>query len=74
VIDWAGFRFFDEIHLWFTENGKSLSVSTDDHSNTITLSEAFYTETGQHRVPMEWQIVIVVANSPGVPDVYIWIA
>jgi hypothetical protein len=74
LIDWARFHFFDELHLWFTEDDKPPSVSAADHPNTITLSEAFYTEIGQHRIPMEREIVIALANSPGVLDFYIWIA
>jgi hypothetical protein len=42
--------------------------------NTITLSEAFYSEIDRHRVPMEREVVIAVANSPGVLDFYVWIA
>ena len=73
LIDWARFHFFDEIHLWFTKNDKSPSVSVSDHSNTITLSEALYTEIDQHRIPMEREVVSALANSPGVVDFYIWI-
>jgi hypothetical protein len=61
MIDWARFHLFDQLHLWFTEDGGY-------HSNTITLSEAFYGETDQHRVPKERQIVIALANSPGILD------
>jgi Plasmid encoded RepA protein len=74
LIDWARFHFFDSIHLWFTDNDTSASVHSGDRSNTITLSEAFYSEIDQHRVPMEREVVIGLANSPGVLDFYIWIA
>jgi hypothetical protein len=37
------------------------------------LSSAFYTEIDEHRVLMEREIVIALANSPGVLDFYIWI-
>ena len=74
LMDWARFHFFGEIHLWFSENGKCPSVPADDRSNTITLSEAFYTEIDNHRIPMEREIVIALANSPGVLDFYIWLA
>ena len=74
LIDWARFHFFNSIHVWFTDNGKSPSVPAGDHPNTITLSEAFYTEIDKHRVPMEREVVIAMAHSPGVLDFYIWIA
>ena len=64
LIDWARFHFFDRIHLWFREQDNCSPLSPDDCSNTITLSEAFYTEIDQHRVPMEREVVIALANSP----------
>ncbi len=67
LIDWARFHFFDQLHVWFTDDD-------GDHSNTITLSEAFYSEIDRHRVPMEREVVIALANSPGVLDFYVWIA
>jgi len=74
LMDWARFHFFDELHLWFRENDKCAFTTGGDHANTVTLSEAFYTEIDQHRIPMEREIVIALANSPGVLDFYIWIA
>ena len=74
LIDWPRFHFFDEIHLWFDENDKSASTTAADRSNTITLSEAFHKEIDQHRIPVEREMVIALANSPGVLDFYIWIA
>jgi hypothetical protein len=74
LIDWARFHFFDEIRLWFTGEHQSSCASTGDHPNTITLSEAFYSEIDQHRIPMEREVVIALANSPGVLDFYVWIA
>jgi hypothetical protein len=74
LVDWARFHFFDSIHLWFSDDDKFSSVPPSEHSNTITLSEAFYSEIDQHRVPMEREVVIGLANSPGVLDFYIWIA
>jgi hypothetical protein len=74
LLDWARFHFFDQVHLWFNERENCSSSSPDDSSNTITLSEAFYNEIDQHRVPMEREVVIALANSPGVLDFYVWIA
>src|SRR5215467_338427 len=73
LIDWARFHFFDHIHLWFAEN-ETCSSPPKGSPNTITLSEAFYYEIDQHRVPMEREVVIALASSPGVLDFYIWIA
>ena len=73
LIDWARFHFFDQIHLWCAEH-ETCSSPPKGCPNTITLSEAFYNEIDQHRVPMEREVVIALANSPGVLDFYIWIA
>jgi len=62
LMDWARFHFFDQIHLWFTPGDKSASVCALGHPNTITLSDAFYSEIDQHRIPMEREIVIALAN------------
>src|SRR5215472_10578998 len=73
LIDWARFHFFDQIQLWFAENETCSSLAKGS-PNTITLSEAFYNEIDQHRVPMEREVVIALASSPGVLDFYIWVA
>jgi hypothetical protein len=74
LMDWGRFHFFDKLHLWFSDDGQGPPLPASSFSNTITLSEAFYTEIDQHRVPMEREIVIALANSPGVLDFYVWIA
>jgi len=74
LIDWARFHFFDQIHLWFSDQENCPASSPDASPNTISLSEAFYNEIDQHRVPMEREIVIAFANSPGVLDFYVWLA
>src|SRR5215467_3347547 len=63
LIDWARCHFFDQMHLWFAEH-ETCSSPPKDSPNTITLSEAFYTEIDQHRVPMEREVVIALANYP----------
>lgn len=71
LIDWARFHFFNHLHVWFTNESKLSSSSADGNSNTVTLSEAFYSEMDQHRIPIEREVVIALANSPGVLDFYI---
>lgn len=74
LIDWARFHLFDQIYLWFAEGDKCGSDSACHYPNTITPSEAFYSEIDKHRVPMEKKVVIALANSPGVLDFYVWLA
>ena len=74
LIDWARFHFFDQIQLWFTDRDESPSLADGELCNVVTLSEAFYSEIDQHRVPIEREVVIALAKSPGVLDFYVWIA
>ena len=73
VLDWARFHFFDCMHLWFHE-GEGEAVDSDSSENSIVLSEAFYEEIDQHRIPVEREVVAALANAPGVLDLYLWLA
>jgi hypothetical protein len=70
VIDWARFHFFDEMHLWFSAKGLETLTPIQNCENSITLSEAFYREIDQYRIPVERE---VVAHAPGILDFYLWI-
>ena len=37
------------------------------------LSEAFYDEIDQHRIPVEREVVALLANAPAVLDLYVWL-
>lgn len=41
--------------------------------NVITLSEAFYREIDEQRIPVEREVVAALPNAPGVLDFYLWI-
>ena len=42
--------------------------------NVVTLSKPFYDEISQHRIPVESEVLVVLANAPGVLDFYVWLA
>lgn len=73
-VDWARFHFFDQLRLWFDGSGGPPSAVSDNIRNTITLSESFYKEIDEHRIPVEREVVIALSGAPGVLDFYIWIA
>ena len=73
AFDWARFHFFDRIQLWFNRADYEASPATHGQENSITLSESFYNEIDQHRIPVERQVVASLANAPGLLDFYIWI-
>lgn len=59
--------------LWFNTDDHNPKVGVEDHENVITLSEAFYTEIDQHRIPVEREVVSELAHAPGVLDLYLWL-
>src|ERR1017187_4444655 len=73
LADSSRFHFFDRIHLWFTPDHAGSPGTEDGSSNTIILSEAFYDEINQHRIPVERHAVAAFAHSPGVLDFYVWL-
>ncbi|MGD0125408.1 MAG: replication protein RepA [Terriglobia bacterium] len=72
VLDWARFHFFDDLRLWFHKTEAEQTVSPN-HENCAVLSEAFYNEIDQHRIPVEREVVAALANAPGVLDLYLWL-
>jgi hypothetical protein len=73
-VDWARFHFFDQVRLWFVGSAEQACAASNQCKNTITLSEAFYKEIDEHRIPAEREVVIALSGAPGVLDFYIWIA
>jgi hypothetical protein len=72
VVDWARFHFFDRVHLWF-HRAQNEHQAPPTSENTITLSEVFYEEIDKHRIPLEREVVALLANAPGVLDLYLWL-
>jgi hypothetical protein len=73
VIDWSRFHFFDRMRLWFNTAVQEAPGPTEEHGNLVTLSESFYREIDEHRIPVERHVVAALANAPGVLDLYLWI-
>jgi len=60
----ARFHFFDRMHLWFKGDEGHLPPR-ENFENQIVLSEAFYREIDEHRIPVEREVVAALANAPG---------
>jgi hypothetical protein len=73
VIDWSRFHFFDRMQLWFNQDHCPNVQERESHQNIITLSEAFYREIDDHRIPVEREVIVALAHAPGALDFYIWI-
>lgn len=72
LLDWARFHFFDRLHLWFHKDDPT-TISTPSAENLVVLGEAFYDEIDQHRIPVEREVVALLANAPGLLDLYLWL-
>jgi hypothetical protein len=73
VIDLARFHFFDRIQLWFNAGEEKNPAPPHNLENEIVLSEAFYREIDEHRIPVEREAVAALAHAPGVLDFYMWL-
>ena len=71
-MDRARFHFFDRMRLWFNHHEPEPSASDDSSENVISLSEAFYREIDQHRIPVEREVIAALAHAPGMLDFYMW--
>lgn len=74
LMDWERFHFIDQMRLWFNGNGQREKSSGVGPNNTLTLSEAFYREIDEHRIPVEREVVAALNHTPGALDFYLWIA
>jgi hypothetical protein len=73
VSNWVRFHFFDKMQLWYNRVELQQPLPGDDFLNIIHLSEAFYQEVEQHKIPVERRVVAALANAPGTLDLYIWL-
>lgn len=60
--------------LWFSTRAREVFAPTGEDENLVTLSESFYQEIDEHRIPIERHVVAALANAPEVLDFYLWIA
>jgi hypothetical protein len=73
VIDLARFHFFDRMDLWFNNRDEVHVPAHVTFENEIVLSEAFYREIDEHRIPVEREAIAALAHAPGVLDFYMWL-
>ncbi len=72
LVDWLRFHFFDRMQLWFDDHERP-QLTSENFEKAITLSEAFYKEIDQHRIPVEREVIAALAHAPGILDFYVWI-
>jgi hypothetical protein len=63
-------HFFDQVRLWFKNEGSGVSARRE---NLVTLSAPFWEELKKHPIPVDADVVRVLANNPGCLDLYTWL-
>lgn len=66
------YRFFNEIDLWYARNPSQQSLP-NEFENTVQLSEEFWSELQQHKIPVDMYAVRALASSSGCLDFYCWL-
>lgn len=73
VVQRSRFSFFREAQIWYSRDPEQYPVS-DQFENVIVLSEEFYREIVAHPIPADLEAVKVLAASPAVLDLFMWLS
>ena len=72
VVQRSRFSFFNEARIWYSRDPEQYPVS-DQFENVIVLSDEFYREIAAHPIPADLEAVKVLAGSPAVLDLFMWL-
>jgi len=73
VVQRSRFSFFQEAQIWYSRDTEQYPVS-DQFENVIVLSDEFYREIMTHPIPADLEAVKVLAASPAVLDLFMWLS
>jgi hypothetical protein len=73
VVQRSRFNFFSEAQIWYSRDPEQYPVS-DQFENVIVLSDEFYREIVAHLIPADLEAVKVLAGSPAVLDLFMWLS
>jgi hypothetical protein len=73
VVQRSRFSFFQEAQIWYSRDTEQYPVS-DQFENVIVLSDEFYREITTHPIPADLEAVKVLAASPAVLDLFMWLS
>jgi hypothetical protein len=62
-------HFLDSMELWLSDSGER-SVSRE---NAVVLSQEFWQELKEHPIPIDGDVVRLLARNPGCLDLYTWL-
>ena len=73
VVQRSRFSFFREAQIWYSRDTEQYPVS-EQFENVIVLSDEFYREITAHPIPADLEAVKVLAASPAVLDLFMWLS
>ena len=63
-------HFFDHMRLWFRDE----ELGPANQANTVTLSQPFWEELKNHPIPVDTEVVRMLAHNAGCLDLYTWLS
>ncbi len=72
VVHRARFNFLSEAQIWYERDPGQARLS-EDFANVVVLSDDFYREIAAHPIPADIEAVKVLAASPAVLDLFVWL-
>lgn len=72
VVQRSRFNFLREAQIWYNRNPDQRALG-EDFENVIVLSDEFYQEVSGHPIPTDLEAVRVLACSPGLLDLFMWL-
>jgi hypothetical protein len=73
VVSRSRFNFLREAQIWYNRSDDQ-PPAADGFENVIVLSDEFYQETLAHPIPTDLEAVRVLAASPAVLDLFVWLS
>jgi Plasmid encoded RepA protein len=73
VVQRSRFNFLREAQIWYNRDPDQ-RVLCEDFENVIVLSDEFYNEITAHPIPTDLEAVKVLAASPAVLDLFMWLS
>jgi hypothetical protein len=69
---WSAGRthFFDHMRLWFRDQ----ELGEGKEANRVTLSQPFWEELKNHPIPVDTEVIRMLAHNPGCLDLYTWLS
>jgi plasmid replication initiation protein len=73
MIQRSRFNFMREAQIWYSRKHPDQRTLSTEFENVIVLSDEFYQELIAHPVPNDFEAVKVLAASPAVLDLFMWL-